>query len=48
MFKKAAQQGRSERRGETYSVQYVEPLNDARTKLEVFFNILPRGGPRCT
>jgi hypothetical protein len=40
MFKKAVQRGRSERRGETYSVPYVEPLSDARTKLAVFFNIL--------
>jgi len=34
------EQGRSERRGEAYSVLYVEPLSDARTKLEDFFNIL--------
>jgi len=34
--------GRSERRGKTYSLSYVEPLNDARTKLEDFFNILLR------
>jgi hypothetical protein len=40
MFKKAFQQGRSERRGESYSVPYVEPLSDARTKLEDFFNTL--------
>ena len=40
MFKKAVQQGRSERRGEAYSGPYVEPLSDARTKLEDFFNIL--------
>jgi len=36
----AFQQGRSERRGEAYSVPYVEPLSDARTTLEDFFNIL--------
>jgi hypothetical protein len=33
MFKKAVQQGRSERRGEAYSFPYVESLSDARTKL---------------
>jgi hypothetical protein len=52
MFKKAVQRGRSERRGEAYSVLYVEPLSDATclrealrrrqgTKLADFFNILP-------
>ena len=40
MHKKAVQQGRSERRGESYSVQYVEPLSDARTPLAAFFRIL--------
>jgi hypothetical protein len=40
MFKKAVQQGRSERRGEAYSESYVEPLSDMRTKLADFFNIL--------
>jgi hypothetical protein len=40
MFKKAFRQGRSERRGESYSLPYAEPLNDARTQLEDFFNIL--------
>jgi hypothetical protein len=40
MVKKAVQQGRSEQRGEAYSVPYVEPLSDARTKLADFFNIL--------
>ena len=40
MFKKAVQRGRSERRGEAYSLLYVEPLSDARTKLADFFNIL--------
>ena len=43
MVKKAVQQGRSERRGEAYSAPYVEPLNDARTKLADFFNILSVG-----
>jgi hypothetical protein len=40
MLKMAAQQGRSERRGESYSVPYVEPLSDARTMLADFFSIL--------
>ena len=40
MFKKVVQRGRSERRGEAYSIPYVEPLSDARTKLAGFFNIL--------
>ena len=37
MRKKTVQQGRSERRGEAYSVPYGEPLSDARTPLAVFF-----------
>jgi hypothetical protein len=37
MFKKAVQRGRSERRGDAYVFRYVEPLNDARTKLADFF-----------
>ena len=36
----AVQQGRSERRGESYFAPYVEPLSDARTKLADFFSIL--------
>ena len=40
LFKKAVQQDRSERRGESYAVLYVEPLSDARTTLEGFFNSL--------
>ncbi|BCA57161.1 hypothetical protein W02_43010 [Nitrospira sp. KM1] len=40
MFKKAVQQGRSERGGEAYSLLYVELLSDARTKLADFFDIL--------
>jgi hypothetical protein len=40
---KAVQQGRSEQRGESYSVPYVEPLSDARTPLVVFFRILLDG-----
>jgi hypothetical protein len=39
MFKKAAQQGRSEGEGEAYVFRYVEPVSDARTPLEAFFNI---------
>ncbi len=42
MIKKADQQGRRERRGEAYSVLYVEPLSDARTMLADFFSILLR------
>ncbi len=36
----AVQQGRSKRRGETYSLPYVEPLSVARTPLADFFNSL--------
>jgi hypothetical protein len=39
MFEKVFQQGCSERRGEGSGL-YVEPLSDARTKPEIFFNIL--------
>jgi len=40
-------QGRSERRGESYSLPYAEPLSDARTQLEDFFSILlDRDGSR--
>ena len=39
------QQGRIDRRGELYSVPYVEPLSDARTPLAVFFRILLEGKP---
>jgi hypothetical protein len=42
MVKKFVQRGRSEQRGEAYSVLYVEPLRDARTKLADFFTILLR------
>jgi hypothetical protein len=35
----AVQRGRSKRRGEAYS-EYVESLNDARTKLADIFDIL--------
>jgi hypothetical protein len=40
VFKKAVQQGRSERRNEAYFVPYVELLSDARTPLAAFFNTL--------
>ena len=40
MVKKAVQQGRSERRDESYSLPYVEPLSDARTLVADFFNTL--------
>jgi hypothetical protein len=40
LFRKAVQQGRSERRGESYSVPYVEPLSDVRTPLAAFVNSL--------
>ena len=40
MDKTDVQQGRSERSGESYSLSYVEPLSDARTKLVDVFNIL--------
>jgi len=40
MLKKPAQQGRSERKAEAYSVPYVEALSEARTPLEDFCNIL--------
>jgi hypothetical protein len=40
LFRKAIQQGRSERKGESYSVPYVEPLSDARTMLAGFVNSL--------
>jgi hypothetical protein len=42
LFRKAVQQGRSERSGESYSVPYVEPLSDARTPLAGFINSLLR------
>ena len=37
---KAVQRGRSERRGESYALPYVEPLSDAGTKPADVFNIL--------
>jgi len=40
LFKKAVQQGRSERRAEAYPLGYVKGLSDARTTLEDFFNSL--------
>lgn len=41
---KDCQQGRSERRGESYFLLYVEPPSDARTPLAGYFIILARGG----
>jgi hypothetical protein len=40
LFRKAVQQGRSELRGSTYSLPYVEPLSDERTPLADFVNSL--------
>jgi hypothetical protein len=40
LFRKAVQQGRSKRRGEAYSLPYVEPLSAARTPLADFVNSL--------
>ena len=40
MPKKVVQQGRSERRGESNSVRYGDPLSEARTPLADFFSIL--------
>jgi hypothetical protein len=37
----AVQQGRSERRGESYLIPYVEPLIDARTRLADFLSVHP-------
>jgi hypothetical protein len=37
---KFVQQGRSKRRGDPYSVRYVEPLSEARTPLAEFVSIL--------
>ena len=41
LFRKAVQQGRSKRRGESYSLPYGEPLSEARTLLADFVNSLP-------
>jgi len=40
LFRKAVQQGHSERRSESYSLPYVEPLSEASTPLAVFVNSL--------
>ena len=40
LFRKVVQQGRNKRRGESYSVPYVEPLSDVRTRLAAFVNSL--------
>jgi len=41
----AVRRGRSERRGESYPIPYVEPLSDARTKLADFFSLLQDNQP---
>jgi uncharacterized protein involved in propanediol utilization len=40
LFRKAVRQGRSKRRGEAYSLSYVELLSAARTPLADFINSL--------
>jgi hypothetical protein len=40
LFRKAVLQGRSERRCESYSSPYVEPLSDVRMPLAAFVNSL--------
>ena len=40
LFRKAVRQDRSKRRGEAYSLLYVEPLSVARTQLADFINSL--------
>jgi len=40
LFRKALQQGRSERRGESYSLLYGEPLSETSTPLADFVNSL--------
>ena len=47
LYRKGVQQGRSERRGDAYSVSYVEPLSDARTPLAEFLNSLLGSVPGC-
>ena len=47
LFRKAVQQGRSERRGDAYSGSYVEPLSEARTPLAGFVNSLLVGVEAC-
>ena len=44
MLKKAVRQGLSERKGDAYSVPYVEPLSEARTTLADFFSFLLEEG----
>ena len=46
LFRKAVQEGRSKRRGEAYSLSYVEPLSAARTPLADFINSLKSGPQR--
>jgi len=40
LFRQAVQQGRSKRRGDAYSLPYVEPLSATRTPLADFINSL--------
>ena len=40
LVRKAVQQGRSTRRGDAYSLSYVEPLSTTRTPLVDFVNSL--------
>ncbi len=40
LFRKAVQQGRSKRRGGSYSLPYVEPLSVVKTPLADFVNSL--------
>ena len=48
LFRRGVQQGCSERRGEAYSLPYVEPLSDARTPLASFINsLLDKRLPCC-
>jgi len=47
MFKKAAQRGRRERRPRGVLNKYVEGSARPRTKLEVFFDILPEPTRCC-
>ena len=47
VVKMAVQQGRSERRGESYSEPYVEALSDTKTPLAAFFNTLLVSGRKA-
>ena len=43
MFKRPSSAAAASDEAKAYPLRYVEPLSDARTKLEAFFNILLRG-----